>query len=370
MHSGGKAHVRRQRVRALAGRLPRWNRRALLALAVLLGATACQPNTISASGDEVHHLWMVYLIASIVVFVLEAGAIIGFAFKFRQRRHQDEQEPVPQIHGNNRLELTWTIVPAVLLFTLLGISLHEYSQIEQNPHPRLTVDVTAYQWQWSFAYADGNGKPYGVTQQAEGQTQGPVLYLPVGEKIRFVIKSADVIHSFYVPAFFWKRDAIPGFTNTYTQVIDRSAAGHTYAGACAELCGLEHSQMRFTLAPLTQVAFHQWLTSQESTQAKAAACSPSGTTLKLSAHNIHYSTSCLAAPAGKPFTITFDNMDKGVPHNVAIYSDSTASKVLFRGQIVTGPKTVTYHVPALPAGTYYFRCDVHPTAMHGTFVVK
>ena len=82
-----------------------------------------------------------------------------------------------------------------------------------------------------------------------------------------------------------------------------------------------------------------------------------------------FSTDCLAAPADTPFTIAFDNKDVGVPHNVAIFTDDTATKALFTGEMVTGPKKVTYEVKALPAGTYFFRCDVHPTTMSGTFVV-
>lgn len=351
-------------------RLARWAGWGGLGVVIVLGLTSCQPGTISKSGDEVHHLWMVFLVASIVVFVLMAGAIIWFPIRFRLRRNQDPSEYPKQIFGNNRLEATWTIVPAMLLFSLLGLSLFEYDQINANPPPDLTVNVQAFQWQWSFGYADGNGKSYGVTQQAKSQTQGPVLYLPVGEKIRFVITSADVIHSMYVPAFFWKRDAVPGRTNRYTEVLDSQSAGHTYPGACAELCGLNHSQMQFTVAPLTQSAFHDWLTKQQAQAAKGPACAPSGAALSITAHDIHFSTDCLAAPAGKPFTIAFDNEDSGVPHNVAIYSDSAATKVLFRGQIVTGVKKITYRVPALQAGTYYYRCDVHPTAMHGTFVVK
>ena len=354
---------------ASAKKLRRWVTGIPLATFALVTLSSCGPYTISKSGDEVHHLWMVFLVACIVVFVLEGAAIIWFVFRFRLRRNQDPDEYPKQIYGHNRLEAAWTIIPAVLLFSLVGLSLKEYDDINANPKPQLTVDVTAYQWQWSFAYADGNDKPYGVTQQAQGQTKGPVLYLPVTEKVRFVITSSDVIHSMYVPALFWKRDAVPGRTNFYTEVLDASSAGHTYQGYCAELCGLNHSQMRFTLAPLTKSAFQAWLTKQEHAQTTAA-CSPSGTSLTITAHDIHYSKSCLAAPANKSFTITFNNQDSGVPHNVAIYSNSSASKVLFTGQIVTGVKTVTYHVPALPAGTYYYRCDVHPTAMHGTFVVK
>ena len=344
--------------------------RVILCSLVLLTVTSCAPLTITRNGDEVHHLWMTYLIAAIVVMVLEGGAIIVFAVAVRQRRGQPDDAPVRQTHGHNRLEVTWTVIPAILLFTLLGISLHEYEQVNANPAAAMTVNVTAYQWQWSFAYATGAGKPLHVVQQAKGQDQGPVLYLPVGERIRFYLRSADVVHSFFVPAMFYKRDVIPGRVNMFTQVLDQSSAGHRYPGACAELCGLYHGDMRFTVAPLSRSAFNTWLNSERSRQSQAASCSPGGTNLSVTAQSIHFSSTCLAAPAGKSFTISFANKDSGVPHNIAIYSSSAATKVLFRGQLVTGPKTVTYHVPALPAGTYYFRCDVHPTAMHGTFVVK
>ena len=103
--------------------------------------------------------------------------------------------------------------------------------------------------------------------------------------------------------------------------------------------------------------------------AQAASCAPSGTSLQVSAQNVKFDKSCLAAPANQAFTITFDNQDAGVPHDVAIYTSSSATTTLFKGAVVTGPTTTTYHVPALKAGTYYFRCDIHPTQMFGTFIV-
>ncbi len=101
-----------------------------------------------------------------------------------------------------------------------------------------------------------------------------------------------------------------------------------------------------------------------------AACAPAGNTLHLSAMNAAFDTDCLAAHAGSPFKIVFDNMDPGVPHNVSIYTDETAAHVLFTGELLTGPGKTTYAVGALDAGTYFFRCDVHPTTMTGTFVVS
>jgi plastocyanin len=102
-------------------------------------------------------------------------------------------------------------------------------------------------------------------------------------------------------------------------------------------------------------------------------CAPSGTTLQLSAKDTKYSTECLAAPAGQAFTIHFDNMDP-LPHNVSIYSADPmmdkAAKTIFRMDPIMGPKVVDYSVTAQPAGRYHYHCDVHPTQMYGTLVVK
>jgi nitrite reductase (NO-forming) len=102
----------------------------------------------------------------------------------------------------------------------------------------------------------------------------------------------------------------------------------------------------------------------------ATSCSPHGTSLTEMAQNTAFSASCLAAPANKGFTIEFMNMDPGIPHNIAIFTDSSASQALFTGKLVNGPATVAYRVAALKPGTYYFRCDVHPTQMFGTLAVK
>jgi plastocyanin len=102
----------------------------------------------------------------------------------------------------------------------------------------------------------------------------------------------------------------------------------------------------------------------------APPASNGGTALSISAKALAFDTSRLSAPAGRALEVRFDNQDAGVPHNVAVYTDASASTVLLRGQVVTGVRTVTYRVPALDAGSYFFRCDVHPAQMTGTLVVR
>ena len=103
-------------------------------------------------------------------------------------------------------------------------------------------------------------------------------------------------------------------------------------------------------------------------QAKAGTCSPNGTALSIRAFDGKFDKDCLAAPANQAFTIEFNNLDRGIPHNVAIYEDATASKMFFKGDLVDGPGKTTYSVPALSEGRFFFRCDPHPE-MNGTFVV-
>ena len=102
-------------------------------------------------------------------------------------------------------------------------------------------------------------------------------------------------------------------------------------------------------------------------QQEGRTCSPSGTALSITAFDSKFDKRCLAAPADQAFTIDFSNLDRGIPHNVAIYEDETARKMYFQGELVDGPGKATYSVQGLSAGTFFFRCDPHPE-MNGTFI--
>ena len=97
-------------------------------------------------------------------------------------------------------------------------------------------------------------------------------------------------------------------------------------------------------------------------------CSPDGTPLSIIAFDQKFNKNCLAAPSDQAFTIDFTNLDRGIPHNLAIYEDQTAQKTFFKGELVDGPGRTTYSVPSLTEGTFFFRCDPHPE-MNGTFNV-
>jgi len=101
----------------------------------------------------------------------------------------------------------------------------------------------------------------------------------------------------------------------------------------------------------------------------APACSPSGTALSIAAKDRRFDKGCLAAPAEQPFTIEFDNQDSSVAHNVAIYDRANGKKPLFKGELIIGPRRITYSVPAQAPGTYEFQCEAHDFAMFGTFIV-
>jgi plastocyanin len=132
---------------------------------------------------------------------------------------------------------------------------------------------------------------------------------------------------------------------------------------------------RFTVIAvlLPAVAAVSWLVaggrSFAETKPKPGTCSPNGTALSITANDNKYDKDCLAAPADQPFTIAFDNEDRGIPHNVSIYEDDTASRALFKGEITYGPQKITYSVPAHAEGRYFFRCDPHPEFMYGNFIV-
>jgi cytochrome c oxidase subunit 2 len=207
------------------------------------------PTAASAQAHRDHTLYDVLLIATVPIFVLVVTVIGYCIWRFRMKPGEEEKDG-PPIHGNTRLEVVWTALPAVLILGMCGYA-YTVLRANENSHANeMTVNVTARQFAFQFSYPTAGGK----------QITTPVLYLPKGRPIVFKLRSFDVIHSFFVPEFSEKLDAVPGITTTLRVTPDRIG---TYPAECTELCGAGHSLMRATVHVVTPSVFQTWLSHQK-----------------------------------------------------------------------------------------------------------
>jgi cytochrome c oxidase subunit II len=191
--------------------------------------------------------WLVFWIAT-GIFVIVEAALLFVVFRFRRRGGTDR--PVKQMHGNARLEIVWTIIPAVLLAVIAVPTIATLFELRAEPDPgdnALQIEVTGHQWWWEFTYPE-----YGFSTANE-------LHIPAGRPVYLTMTSADVIHSFWVPQLAGKRDVVPGRTTNLTIEADEPGL---YLGQCAEFCGLAHADMRHRVFAETAADFETWATTQ------------------------------------------------------------------------------------------------------------
>jgi cytochrome c oxidase subunit II len=185
-------------------------------------------------------LWFVVW-ASIVIFTLVTVVVVYCALRFRAK--PDDDSDGPPIHGNTRLEIVWTIVPAVLLAIMAVWAYLVLSDNEALASDRLVVEVTAQQFAWEF-----------VNREA-GIASGD-MRVPVGRQVELEMRSKDVIHDFYVKEFRVKQDVVPGITTRLIWNPDRVG---TYQVICAELCGVGHGVMRGRVIVMEPDDYETWL---------------------------------------------------------------------------------------------------------------
>jgi cytochrome c oxidase subunit 2 len=213
---------------------------------------------VQASGEakEIDTLWDVLIIASVPVFVATQTIVLYSVWKFRMKPGEELKDG-PPIHGNTRLEIYWTAIPAILLVGLCSyayVTLHNIEDAAADS--TMNVRVVGEQFTWTFHYAGESGGKEVLTNQ---------LYLPVDTEVKFTVQSKDVIHDFWVPAFREKIDAVPGIDTTYS--VETTRVGD-YAVVCAELCGLGHSTMRQTAHVLPKAEFDSWLNDERAKASK------------------------------------------------------------------------------------------------------
>jgi cytochrome c oxidase subunit 2 len=229
----------------------------LAAVAALALVVACYPegkqSTWETAGPVARgqlQLFNVLLWVMVVVFVLVEGVLLYAIIRFR-RRSPDQALP-HQTHGNTALEITWTIIPTVLILGLGAWSVVVLFQLDKplaSAGTPLEVTVTGHQWWWEFEYPNADGAGKVVTTANE-------LRVPVDRPINLTLHSDDVIHSFWVPKLAGKMDVIPTRSNKMWFQADKT---DTFYGQCAELCGIAHALMKFKVQVLTREEYDTWV---------------------------------------------------------------------------------------------------------------
>jgi cytochrome c oxidase subunit 2 len=208
----------------------------------------------STQSHKIDTFWDVLIICSVPVFVLVASVVLFSVFKFRMRPGEEELQG-PPIHGNTRLEVIWTSLPAMMLIALCAYAYIVLHDIEKAPAksagPEMQVKVVGQQFTWTFEYTGTDGKTFKSSQ----------LYVPEGKSVRFNVTAKDVLHDFWVPAWRMKIDAVPGITTHYRITPVKTGRKHVYPVVCAELCGLGHAFMRQTAHVYPQKDFDAWMAS-------------------------------------------------------------------------------------------------------------
>jgi cytochrome c oxidase subunit 2 len=205
----------------------------------------------SVQGATLRSDWEIFLSAALVVALVVYALILIPPFVWR-RREADERLP-PQFNKNAPLSFVYIGIPLLLVCALFYVTYVKEVRVEAlAASPYATVNATAFRWSWRFDYP-GKGISIAGTPQEQ-----PVLVLPVNETTRINLFAADTTHSMWVPAFLFKRDAIPGYTNRFDFTPTQTGS---FIGLCAQYCGLDHALMRFVVRVVPDDAYQRWLRS-------------------------------------------------------------------------------------------------------------
>ena len=274
-----------------------------------------------------HEVYQLHMLILDVVTVIGIGV---FAVMFWSIYHHRKSKGAvaAKFHHSTTAEITWTIIPIVILVVMAVPATRTLIKMEQTSDAEITVKITGYQWRWNYDYknegisffstlAEDSNKASQRGSNIDPRTVDHYLLnvdnplvLPVNKKIRLITTGKDVIHSWWVPDLGWKRDAIPGFINDNWVIIETPG---TYRGQCAELCGMGHGFMPIVLKAVPEEEYLAWVEEKKKAQAEAAAGSDREWTkdeLMAKGEEV-YKTICAAChqPTGKGVPGTFPALD-------------------------------------------------------------
>ena len=243
------------------------------------------PPGVTAISREVYDLHM--LIFWICVAI---GAVVFGVMFWSIYHHRKSRGAVPaQFHESMLVEVLWTVVPMLILVAMAVPATQTLIRMADARDADLTVKVTGYQWRWYYEYLNEGIGFFSTLATPQDQIRNDApknaayllevdrpLVVPVGKKIRILTTAADVIHSWWVPALGWKRDAIPGFINESWTLIEQPGV---YRGQCAELCGKDHGFMPVVVEAVPEAEFQQWVAKMKEASPSTARTTSRGQTL-------------------------------------------------------------------------------------------
>ena len=237
-----------------------------------------QLNMTKGATDISADVYDMHMLMFIICVVIGAGVFITMFISMYFHRKSRGAKPA-NFHENVKVEIAWTVIPFVILIAMAVPAMNLLIDMEDASEPDVTVLVTGSQWKWHYKYMDNDVEYYSklATQadQISGKLDKGVNYLlevdrplvvPTGQKVRFLITSDDVIHSWWVPAFAIKQDANPGFINDAWAIANEPGV---YRGQCAELCGKAHGFMPIVVVAKEPAEYDKWVSEQEAVQQQA-----------------------------------------------------------------------------------------------------
>jgi cytochrome c oxidase subunit 2 len=250
----------------------------LAGLAII--TTGCKSNAftrmgmtppVTKQGQVVLTMWQGSWVAAWAVGIVVWGGIL-WAIMFHRKRGDEMPH---QVRYNLPIEILYTVLPFIMVGVLFYFTARNENYIDSNPrHPDVIVNVIGEQWNWEFQYpqykvtnpksAFKHVTEIGEMWRPNSATQNlPLLVIPENESVRFNLTSVDVIHSFWVVSFEFKRQVIPGFANRFTVTPDKTG---NFIGRCGELCGVYHGRMLFRIKIVTPAQFRTWIHAQQALQ--------------------------------------------------------------------------------------------------------
>ncbi len=205
------------------------------------------PEPITDQAERIQNLWVGSVAAAAVVGIFVWGLIFYAVLRFRK----NSDELPRQVRYNLPIEVLYTVVPFVIIAVLFFYTAVDENYVNKTTkEPDVVINIVGFQWNWQFNYTDADVKVTGSARQPA------TMVLPVGKRIRFIETSPDVIHSWWVPDFLFKRDVVPGRANSFEVTIRQEG---TFIGRCAEFCGEKHSRMNFFVKTVQPAVYDAYL---------------------------------------------------------------------------------------------------------------